>query len=69
MWLIPFKTSSSAPSTSRESKSIDLGASAISNNVLSGFLLGAVDSTISSGVAQKVIAPPAGGSGNESDED
>jgi len=39
------------------------------NNVLSGFLLGAVDSTISSGVAQKVIAPPAGGSANESDEE
>ena len=39
------------------------------NNVLSGFLLGAIDSTISSGVAQKVIAPPAGGSANESDEE
>jgi cytochrome b involved in lipid metabolism len=39
------------------------------NNVLSGFLLGAVDATIPAGVAQKVIAPPAGGSGNESDEE
>lgn len=39
------------------------------NNVLSGFLLGAVDSTISTGVAQKVIAPQAGGGGNESDEE
>ena len=39
------------------------------NNVLSGFLLGAVDSTISSGVAQKVIAAPTGVSTNESDEE
>ena len=39
------------------------------NNVLSGFLLGAVDSTISSGVAEKVIVPPDGGSANESDEE
>jgi cytochrome b involved in lipid metabolism len=39
------------------------------NNVLSGFFLGAVDSTISSGVAEKVIAPPAGGSANESGEE
>ena len=39
------------------------------NNVLSGFLLGAVDATIPAGVAQKVIAAPTGGSGNESDEE
>ena len=39
------------------------------NNVLSGFLLGAVDATIPAGVAQKVIAAPTGVSTNESDEE
>ena len=39
------------------------------NNVLSGFLLGAVGSTITADAGQKAIAPPAAGAGYESDEE
>jgi len=39
------------------------------NNVLSGFLLGPLDGTISSGLAGKVIAAPTGGSANGSGEE
>jgi cytochrome b involved in lipid metabolism len=39
------------------------------NNVLSGFLLGAAGSTINAAAGQKVIAPPASGTGYESDEE
>jgi hypothetical protein len=39
------------------------------NNVLSGFLLGPLDGTISSGLAGKVITAPTGGSANGSGEE
>jgi cytochrome b involved in lipid metabolism len=39
------------------------------NNTLSGFLLGAVGSSITADAGAKVIAPPAAGAGYESDEE
>ena len=39
------------------------------NNVLSGFLLGPVGASITAEAGKKVIAPPAGGKGEESDEE
>ena len=39
------------------------------NNVLSSFLLGPVGASISAEVGQKIINPPAAGSGGESDEE